>query len=101
MRKAKTAAVVHAAELRRCDRNPVVVPEYEVVLAPSAGSPPDPPGSWKPYSAAYELEPGDVLTIEADTNVRAPAIQQVRVTVVEDQPTRITVEPIGTPISAS
>jgi hypothetical protein len=77
------------------------VPEYEVVLAPSPGSAPDPPGSWRPYSAAYELEPGDVLTIQADTNVRARTILQVRVTAVEDQPPRITVEQIGTPISAS
>jgi hypothetical protein len=77
------------------------VPEYQVILALPPGSAPDPPGSWKPYGAAYELEPGDVLTIQADTGVRPPAIQQVRVTAVEDQPPRITVEPIGTPISAS
>jgi hypothetical protein len=77
------------------------VPEYEVVLVASPGSEGDPPGSWKPYSAAYELEPGDVITIEADTGVRPPAILQARVTNVEAQPPRITVEPIGTPISAS
>jgi hypothetical protein len=77
------------------------VPEYEVVLVPSPGSAPDPLGSWKPYDAAYELEPGDVLTIQADTRVRPPGIQQVRVTAVEDQPLKITVAPIGAPISQS
>jgi hypothetical protein len=77
------------------------VPEYEVVLVPSPGSVPDPPGSWRLYSAAYELEPGDVLTIHADTRVRPPAILQVRVTAVDDQPLKITVEPIGPPIGQS
>jgi hypothetical protein len=77
------------------------VPDYEVVLVPSPGFGPDPHGSWKPYDAAYELEPGDVLTIQADTRVRPPAILQVRVTAVEDLPLRITVAPIGTPISQS
>jgi hypothetical protein len=59
---------------------------------------PDPTGWWKPYGAAYELEPGDVVTIEADTNVRAKAFLRVRVTVVEERPPRITVEPIGAPV---
>ena len=75
------------------------MPEYDVVLVPAPGSAPDPAGSWKRYSSAYELEPGDVLTIEADTQVRARTILQVRVTAVEDQPPRITVEPIGGPLS--
>jgi hypothetical protein len=77
------------------------VPEYEVVLVPSPGSAPDPTGSWKPYNAAYELEQGDVITIEADTRVRPPAILQTRVTGVEHQPLRVTVEPIGPLISES
>jgi hypothetical protein len=77
------------------------VPEYEVVLVPSLGSAPDPPGAWKRYEAAYELEPGDVITIAADTSVRPPAILQARVKVVEHKPLRITVEPIGPLISGS
>jgi hypothetical protein len=54
-----------------------------------------------PASVAYEVEPGDVLTIEPDTNVRSRTILQARVTAVEDQPPRITVEQLGAPISAS
>jgi hypothetical protein len=79
------------------------VPEYEVVLVPSPGYGLDPTGSWKPYDSEFELEKGDVITIHADTRIYrgGPMILQARVTVVENEPPKITVQSLGAPISNS
>jgi hypothetical protein len=55
------------------------------------------------FNAKFGLEPGDVITIEAASRVHpgAPMILQARVTLVQEEPLRVTVQPLGAPISAS